>query len=181
MENLENYVLTGAVSFLVGLALHSLRPRVKIVWWSSHSFAFNLTQHSVSLLTQAISIQNVGRKTAEFVEIVHEGTPDFFKLQPPLDYEDVTTPSGDHVIRIKSLGPREFFTIEFLSYIAVPKFLYIRSDAGHARAVTMMPVPVYPRWLRGLGLILFYVGLIYAVYWLLRVGAFLLRGVGVIS
>lgn len=178
MESLAGYIATGVVSLLVGLALRSLEPKVKILWWSPHQFLFQLTQPNLSLLTHAITIQNIGRKAAEGVEIVHKKRPDFFKLQPALDYAEDTTPAGEHIIRVGSLGPKEFFTIEMLSYVSIPELLFIRSEAGHAQVIQIQPQRIFPRWLNYLFLVLQVIGFGFVIYWLLRMGIFLLRGVG---
>lgn len=177
MDPLAGYVATGVVSLAVGLALRALEPKVKIVWWSPHQFLFQLKQPQVALLTHAITIQNIGRKTAEGVEIVHKSRPDFFKLQPALDYEESTTPAGEHVVRVKSLGPKEFFTIEFLSYATLPELQFIRSAAGHAQPIQIQPQRVFPRWWNALAALMFLIGVGFVVYWLLRAGLFLFKGI----
>jgi len=176
VDTLAGYVATGIISLAVGLALRALEPKVKIVWWSPHQFLFQLQQPQLVLLTHAITIQNMGRKTAEGIEIVHKSKPDFFKLQPALDYEESTTPAGEHVVRVKSLGPKEFFTIEFLSYATLPELLFIRSSAGHAKPIQIQPQRVFPRWFNLLATLLILIGFGFLVYWLLKVGLFVLKG-----
>lgn len=107
MESLGTYVATGVVSFAVGLALRALEPKVRLVWWSPHQFLFQLQlQQPVALLTHAITIQNLGRKEAKDVEVVHKTRPDFFKLQPALDHVETTTLAGEHIVRVRTLGPK---------------------------------------------------------------------------
>jgi len=180
MDTLAGYVATGVVTFVAGWALKTLEPKVKIVWWSAHQFLFQLTNPALALFTHAITVQNVGRKTAEAVEIVHKARPDFFKLQPALDYEEKTTPAGEHVIRVQSLGPKEFFTIEFLSYVSIPELLFIRSETGHALPIQIQPQRIFPYWLRLILNGLIFVGFGFVVYWLIRTGNFVLRGAGVL-
>jgi hypothetical protein len=182
MDSLASYVATGVVSLIVGLALRELEPKVKIVWWGAHQFLFEIPEpRRIDLLTQAITIQNIGRKSAEDVEIVHKRQPDFFKLWPALDYEESTTPAGEHVVRVKSLGPKEFFTIEFLSYATRPELQLIRSKAGQATLIPIQFQRVLPRWLRTISIGLLFIGLGFVVYWLLRAGVFILRGIGVLG
>jgi hypothetical protein len=130
--------------------------------------------------TQSVSIKNLGRKPAEWVEIVHAQRPDFFQLNPSLNYTEDVTPTGEHVIRVNSLAPKEFFTIQFLSYLNAPQPLYIRSAAGHASSIPVMAVRQYPRWVyygvRGLLVI----GGGFTVYSVIRTVEFLLRAMGVL-
>jgi len=75
MDSLTGYVATGLDMLIVGLLLRELEPRVKVVWWSPHQFQFQLPQPPNILLTHAITIQNIGRKKAEGIEIVHTSNP----------------------------------------------------------------------------------------------------------
>lgn len=181
MESLAGYAATAVVMLIVGLLLRELEPKAKVVYWTPHQFLFQLTTPQVSILTHAITIQNVGRKLAEGIEIVHKNKPDFFKLQPALDYEEDTTPAGEHVIRVKSLGRREFFTIQFLSHITVPELQYIRSTAGQAQPILTQFFRVYPKWVYTLLWILILVGSGFLTYWLVRVGIFVLKGIGLLG
>lgn len=139
MEGLVGYIATGAVSLAVGLLLRSLEPKSKIVWWQSHNFRFNMREPNLTLHTHSYTIQNLGRKLAENVEVVHRSRPDHFQLQPALDYQEVTTPNGEHILRVPNLGPKEFCSIEFLSYKTLPELLYVRSAAGHGELINILP------------------------------------------
>lgn len=181
MDTLAGYVATGVVSLLVGLALRELESKVKIVYWSPHQFLFQIPTPRLDLFTHSITIQNIGRKAAEHVEIIHKRRPDFFKLQPALDYEESATPAGEHVVRVKSLGPKELFTIEFLSYATVPELQLIRSKAGQATSIPIQFYRVFPRWYRAILIGLFFIGLGFVIYWLLRATFFILKGLGVLG
>jgi len=183
MDSLGGYVATGVVSLLVGLALRSLEPKIKIVWWSPHRFLFKIPIQSnppANLFTHAITVQNLGRKSAEWVEIVHKTKPDFFMLEPALNYKETQNPSGEHVIKIESLGPREFFTVEFLSYTAIAELLFIRTEVGHAQFITIQPQRSFPRWVQRTLSTITVIGLGFVVYWLLRVSLFIGHGIGIL-
>ncbi|MGA2412470.1 MAG: hypothetical protein ABSG46_19050 [Candidatus Binataceae bacterium] len=182
MNELAGYVLTGIVSLAVGLLLQELRPKVKLVFWVPHTFWFQIPlpegsdTASAALLTHAITIQNVGRKSAEGVEIVLRTKPDFFKLQPAMDYTESTTPAGEHLIRVKSLGPREFFTVEFLSYASHPAPLSIRSTAGLGREIPVQTNQSYSPWLGRFSWLFLLSGIGLWIYWLARVAVFVVMG-----
>lgn len=80
MEGLLGYVITGIVSFTVGYLLMYLQPKAKLVYWSPHSFLFILADQGVVLQTDALTLQNLGRKTAHNVDIVMNNRPDFFSV-----------------------------------------------------------------------------------------------------
>ena len=50
-------------------------------------------------------------------------------------YSETFTPSGEHVLRIDFLAPKEFFTLEILSYTSLPELQYVRYDRGYARTI----------------------------------------------
>jgi len=174
---LGHYIATAIVLIVVGLMLQRLQARASVVYWVAHNFLFKLPnldpataeRHPNFLLyTHAITIQNIGRKPAESVEIAHTARPDFFMLQPALNYKEPTDPAGNHIIRVPNLGPQEFFTIEFLSYKQLPTFLYIRSKDGTAYTIPIQAQRVFPKWLQ-----VFFGGLMVAgaallVFWLIR-------------
>lgn len=172
MDNLLPYLVTGIVSFAVGYALKFVEPKSRLVWWSPHNFLFELDinpgQPKLLLLTHSISIQNIGRKPAEIVEIAHKFRPDYFKLQPALDYDEDLTPAQEHIIRVPTLAPREFFTIEFLSYRSLPELLYIRSKGGPAKNIVIQAQRVFPRSIQLLSAILLLAGGGLLIYWVIR-------------
>jgi hypothetical protein len=182
MDTLAGYVATGIVSLAVGLLLRELEPKVKIVCWSPHRFAFTVPQQPpqppLNIITHAIAVRNAGRKPAENIEITHRRKPDLFQLQPPLEYEEVTLPSGEHTIRVKSLGPRELFVVQFLSNAAMPELRYIRSSAGPAQQIHLALQRRRPRWqVRALWALIL-IGGGFVIYWLLRIAWSLLNILG---
>jgi len=184
MDPLIGYVVAGVVSLLVGLGLRELEPKVKLVYWASHNFLFQIpttpgtptatsqsqqqTSTQTALLTHSITVQNQGRRNTENVEIAHQRRPDFFQLQPALSYREITNPSGEHIVRVESLGPQEWFTIEFLSYATIPTLLYIRSPAGQAELIQVQGQKIYPKWVIMTAILLIGTGLGFIAFWLIR-------------
>ena len=107
MEDLGKLIFTGVVTLLVGLALQRLRPQVRLRFWTPHSFYFNLEKEQLELRTDSLTVQNLGRKPASSVEIIHRQRPDFFQIFPSIQYEEDETPRGEHIIRLPSLGSKE--------------------------------------------------------------------------
>lgn len=182
MEQLGGYVATGVVMLAVGLLLRELAPKVKVVWWPAHGFTYNLSDLTppAVLRSDAYTIQNIGRRQAEFIEVAFKSKPDHFSLDPSLDYETSTTPSGDYVIQITSLGPKEFFTIQILSYATLPQPLYIRSEAGHARQLPVHWVRWHPQWVIWMIGVFTISGFGFLTYWAIKAIHFVLKGVGAV-
>src|SRR6266850_5663939 len=112
MADLTGYVATGVISLAVGWLLKYIEPKSKLLYWFPHNFLFHLKNENVALQTNALTIQNVGRRPAENVEIVHKQRPDFFQLAPAMPFAEETTANGEHVIRVATLGPKEVFTLQ---------------------------------------------------------------------
>lgn len=169
-NDLTGYVATGVATFAAGLLLRSLEPKVRLVYWYPHNFLFQLRDPSVTLQTNSLTVQNLGRKAAEGIEILHKTKPDFFQLFPALPYEEGVLETGEHFIRIANLGPREFFTLQLLSYKTVPLILNVRSSAGPGKLVQIRLQLQRHKSVQLAALILILLGLGTAVYWLIRLG-----------
>lgn len=182
MNNLIGYIATGVVALVVGILLrYYFEPKSKLVWWTPHSFLFELRDPTISLYTHAHTIQNLGRKVATNIEIVHRIKPDYFKLEPALNYEEFNTPGGEHGVKIQTLSPKEFFTIEFLTYkaAAVPQLLYIRSTEGYGQPIKWQPQRVYPKPFYILMSLLLLVGTGFSIYWVIRAIIFISKSIGI--
>lgn len=170
MDTLYGYIATIVVSLLSGYLAQFLRPRSKLLCWSPHNFIFNLRNEGVLLQTNSLTVQNVGRLPAEDVEIIHKQPPDFFELFPSMQYEEVTNPNGEHVIKLKSLGPKEWVLVQLLSYKTPPVFNNVRWKHGQGKWVTIQPQCVLPKWLLVLLNALVLIGVGTIVYFLIRAG-----------
>ena len=180
MEDLVKYIATGIVSLSVGLLIRYLEPKSKIVWWLPHNFFFELKKESIVLQTNSVTVQNLGRKPAESIEIVHKTKPDFFQLSPLIPYEEEVTSSGEHVIRVNTLGPKEFFTLQLLSYKTVPVLLNIRSKDGSAKFIEFQLQRIFPKWFQILSVVFLLVGIGFTAYWIIKAVVFLSRSIGIV-
>lgn len=199
MDSLAGYIATFCVSVAVGYVLQFLRPKVKLRYWISHNFLYTISANplrlqalpsppttpppaqpsqalTANLLTHSLTVQNFGRESAKSVEIVHRKRPEYFQFYPSLDYTETTTPAGEHVLRVDSVAPKEWFTIQFLSFLHQPELLYIRSSAeGHASPMPWKVVRQYSQWVNGILWMLMIIGSGFCAYWLIRVGIFLFK------
>ena len=164
--------VSGVTGFISGWALKYVGPRSKLVFWSPHNFPFQLPgaagQPAFNIQTNSVTVQNLGRRPATNVQVVHAARPDHFKLFPALAYIESATPAGEHVISIASLGYNEWVTIEVLSYRTVANLLYVRSDEGPAEFVQVMQQRVWPAWVNWVVAVLMVTGAAFLLYWALR-------------
>lgn len=170
MEHLIGYIATGAVSLVVGVLLIYFQPKSKVFYWSPHTFLFNLKKENVLLQTDSLTIQNLGRKSASNIEVIFDTKPDFYQLQPAAVHDGVLLENGNFAVKLKELGPKEFYTFQVLSYTKVPKILNVRSDSGQASFMPFQLQRLYPRWFNVLLTIFLVVGASTCAYWLIKLG-----------
>jgi hypothetical protein len=180
MENLAGYIATGVVSLIVGIILRSLEARPKLVFWQPHYALFQIPgQNVITIQTDSITVQNLGRKSAEDVEIIFKSKPDHFMLIPPINYKEETMPTGGFLIRIDSLGAKEFFTLHLLSYATLPRVDLIRSKAGPAEPIPFQMQRKFPRWFQLLLAFILIVGLSFTLYWIIKAVIFISKNIGI--
>ena len=179
MEGLTGYIATGIVSLLVGLLVKSFEAMPKVVFWQPHYALFEIQNPRTNVQSDSISIQNVGRKAAENLEIVFRAKPDNFKFSPPVAFAETTTPNGEFIVKIASLGPKEFLTLHILSNVTQPRIESIRSSAGRAETMPFRMQRRVPRWAEWLAGLLMFIGFGFAFYWLVRAIIFVSRNIGI--
>ena len=180
MEGLAGYIATGVVSLVVGLLLRNVEPRAKVVYWSPHSFFFEVPNPKVVLKTDSVTVQNTGRREAEDVEVVFKSRPDFFKLNPSISYSEEKNPDGEFIIKVPALGPKEFFTLQILSFATLPNIQNIRSKAGPAAFIQVQLQRQFSRLVLVLLGALMVVGFGFSIYWLVQAVAFISKSIGIV-
>jgi hypothetical protein len=203
MGSLAGYIATIGVGAAGTYIAQFLRPKVKVKYWLSHRFIHTIPNDQLNpapvpaltppglapanqaapptnffLLTQSVSIQNFGRERADWIEVVHAQKPDFFQLDPALTYTENTAPNGEHTLRVQSLAPKEFFTIQFLCYSHMPTLAYIRSTSGLASPMPWRAVRQYPLWAYAAWWLVSITGAGFCAYWIIKGGIFVLKSVG---
>lgn len=178
-DNIIGYVAIGVVSLVVGILSRYLEPKSKVVYWSPHNFLFELKELSVLLQTNSLTIQNLGRKAAESVEIIHKVRPDFFQLSPSLPFVEETTATGEHIIRIGNLGSKEFVTVQLLSYKIPPVILNVRSKEGPAELIQIQTQRVFPKYVRFIFIMLELIGAGFLTYWGIKAVIFISKSIGI--
>lgn len=175
MENIWGYIATAFVSLFVGLILQRLKDRPKLLFWVPGSFIFHLKEPEIILRTDSLTIQNIGRKPATNVEIIHKERHDHFQFAIPIDFIEVTTPTGEHVVKIPSLGSQEYVNIQFLSLIKTPILLNIRSAEGKAQLIQTQLLRLWPKAVQWLAGFLMCLGAGVLLYWIIFAIMFISR------
>ena len=169
---------TGIVSLVVGLLLQKFQAKPKLLYWVPGSFLFELKEPKETLRTDSLTIQNVGQKPATNVEIVHKYKPDHFQFSTAISYTEETNPTGEHIIKISSLGAKKFVNIQLLSHVQLPILLNVRSAEGPAQLIQVHLQRMFPKSFNVLvgGLLL--LGFGFGLYWIIRSVIFLSASIG---
>lgn len=179
MEHITGYIVTGLVSLAVGLLLQRFQDKAKLLYWIPGSFLFQLKTPQLALRTDSLTIQNVGRKPAKDVEIIHKERPDHFQFSTQIAFVEENTPSGEHVIKIPSLGPKEYVNIQLLSHIKQPVLLNVRSAEGAAQLIQVRLQRVFPKVFYLLTAVFLFVGSGFCIYWIVLALIFISRSIGI--
>lgn len=206
MDTLAGYLATLASGALLTYLSQFLQPKIKINYWHSHNFLYSIPPAQLNpapnpapalpaagrpvnpaptpaapnflLLTQSLTVQNRGRKAAEWVEIVHGRRQDFFQLYPALQFTEAIAASGEHTLRINSLARHEHVTVQFLCYSHMPALSHVRSNAGPAKQMPWIIAPKYPQWVYILMLLAMVLGCCFSAYWIIKGAIFVLKSIG---
>lgn len=185
MGTIKSYVVTGVISIVSGWILRNTEFKPKLCYWFPHNFIYDITLPSgvpYIVQTSSITVQNLGRKVSEGIEIVHKTRPDHFQFYPSIPFHEETTSSGEHIIKVDNLGPKEFFTLQVLNFISLPgkaPLLNIRSMEGAAKQITIQLQRLWPKWLNLIVAGLVLVGASFSIYWLTKAIIFISQSIGI--
>jgi hypothetical protein len=147
---LQSTIISAVITGILGLIFRSFVPRSRVIWGVSHGFVFYVVREDKTshFHTRTVFVQNVGRAPAESVEVHLNFKPEHFQIWPTFTYETALNPENRFTVSVKSLGKREFFSIELLAGGPLPDVLRVRSAIGEAKQVPMAPFQILPSWLR---------------------------------
>jgi hypothetical protein len=120
--------------------------------------------------TRDVWVQNTGRGLVRDIEIVLNYVPQHYEIWPNREFQTAENPDGRFVIKIASLGSREFFAIVMIAARAeLPFVANVRSSEGIARQVRMGPQQILSRPFIEVVRVLLFLGVAAAAYLILRV------------
>jgi hypothetical protein len=174
MEELARvYALPVALALIIGYLSRYTEPRSRIIHWFPIWFQFQVPvpngNQTVHIWTHQLTVQNVGYRPARSVEIVHRQRPQQFQIRPGVEFTETTNPTGEHVISIATLAPKEFVAIQILAVgMQRPDLLGIRSADGPSRFTQVGLRFVRPWWRLLIVRALLVVGFVTTFYWIAR-------------
>ena len=170
MDPILKYIVTGIVSLTVGLLLQRFQAKSNLKYFLPGTFVFDVPDPKISIRTDSLTIQNLGRKSAQGIEIIHKEKPDHFQFSQAIAFEEEYAPNGNHITKIANLGPKEFINIQYLSHIKEPILLNVRSEDGPAKLIQVQFQRLYPQWFNVGAIGLFLVGFGTVLYGLVKLG-----------
>jgi hypothetical protein len=131
-----NEAVAVVLTALIAGILRILR-KGRLVWSISHQHTFVVPVPALQpVYTRDVWVQNTGRGSVTDVEVVLNYPPQDYEIWPQREFQVTRNPGGRLVIKVASLGAREFFTIVMLSVGAeLPLVTNVRSSDGMARTV----------------------------------------------
>lgn len=174
MDETLKAIITHVVTFAGGYLSRYVEPRSKLVHWFPGWVTFTVplpppATGNINVSTHTLTVQNVGWRTASRVEILHGQAPRLFHFIPQVNFTQGVTPSGDHVITIGALAPREWVALQVLSVGDFPPLLSVRSAEGPSSLVTTRQTLVISKARRRVFEVLLVLGAATAIYWLWRI------------
>ncbi|MGC3030222.1 hypothetical protein ACPUER_34740 [Burkholderia sp. DN3021] len=181
-DKLISAIVTGVIGFLFWAIQRRLEPGAKLGWWIPHDFLFSLPipPNPLRIQTSTLTVQNLGRKAAEDVQIMHQTKVDHFQLHPRRDYAETVAADGTHTINVGSLGAKEWLQLQVLSHATPPVLVGIRSKDGPAKNVRFHIVRKFPKPVEVLLGVSALLGGFAILYWIVRAVLFISRANGML-
>jgi hypothetical protein len=164
------------LALLASLIQWSLRAKPRL-WWSVHSPRAFLHSYKIPRENQppldkndiynssSFSLNNSGRATAQDVEIVFNWRPQLLNLWPQRLYTEHENPEGRFIIKIGTLGPKEFIGIDMLSCNRdLPAIVQVRAAVGSTKNIAMYPQRIFPKWMNMLLMYFTFLGFATSIY-----------------
>jgi hypothetical protein len=178
-SEIDKAIISLLFSVMTAWVIRALQPRARVVFYVPYESTFHIPQQNnpaFSVKTRALRIENIGRDTAEDVEVHHAFPPEHFKIVPTMANQVTVTPQNTHVITVPSLAPSEGFWIEMITANILPVLSNVRSRSGPARVVHIRIQRQFPKWFNVTAGGLFLLGLATLFYILLTIGKALIPG-----
>ncbi|MEX3949280.1 hypothetical protein AB4Y40_16225 [Paraburkholderia sp. EG287B] len=170
------------VAILVALINRKIEYRSKVITYVAHAAGFSPPPLPPALgapnpqapqlvttpfNTHSTILRNAGKKTAFNVRIGHSASVHVYVLEPSVQHEVKSDPSGAWEIILPALVPNEQVMVSYLYYPPLTWRQinsYAKSDEGFAKYLNVLPTPQPPRWALIIATTFFYLGVVAVAY-----------------
>jgi len=179
----SSFLLTGAVSLIVGLVIHRLTTRwADLIYYNSHPQWVQLPpregqEQMPPIGTFTLFLWNQGKAPARNVHIGHYWLP-ANNVFPDITREVSMTPGGGQAIRIPVVPPKTLISISYLyfgTFSAEQIISYVGSEEGAAKRFPVILQRVLPRWFIAINWVVYLLGVWVAFNLLVSLTRFLWR------
>jgi hypothetical protein len=166
-------VIAVILTALIALVGRFLTPRGRIAWGVFHEHLF-VAPEKVSgairrVYTRYIWVQNIGRATADGVEVVFNYSPQHFEVWPQRQFERQTNAQGNTILRFPELSRGEHFGVSLLSVDEpIPDITNVRWSDGVGRRLPMAPQRAWSPTAQRLFLLSLGIGLVSTLFVVVR-------------
>lgn len=172
--------IAAALITVVGAGLLKiLQPKAKVLWSVNHEFCHGLQQQTQILLlySKNIFLKNVGKGTADNIEIFFAFKPEHFQIWPPINYSSQIVEGNHFLVRIPHLGKHEHINIELLQTGRETPFVTkLRTIDGECEKINTAPQRIFSTPVYCLILLIMLFGCYQAAKWLWLLAQHLLEG-----
>jgi hypothetical protein len=197
-DKILGYIIAGVISFLFWVVQQRLEAKSKLTIRFPHWFTYNVpiannqvapdgaaampgaAANILTVQTNTLVVENLGRRAAEDVEIVHQRRPDHFQFAGTVVYTEEERPNGVHIIKIGTVGPKEMVTLNIFAHVNQPVLGGVRSKDGPAKNMRTKTIPAWPEWVHFAAGVSCLLGIFIVLYWLVRAFIFISRANGML-
>ena len=168
----SEFVWSIILALVTASLLRVFQPKVKLVWGStsisSHRFKLREDGEPVNIATEKLYVQNVGRKSANNVELVLSDIPTSYTLWTPREHTNAALNGGGFVIKIPSIAPGELLIIDTIDVdVRNPRLLAVNCPDVLAKWVEFLPQRQFGKLFNSVVFYLFFSGFVGTAYLLL--------------
>lgn len=173
-------IVVPFLALIFGIIINRISERrPKLISYLGHVSAFNIDSPPMQVFTHTIVLRNVGKATAENVRVGHNILPNY-NVYPNVNHLVIDLPQGGKEILFPNLVSEEQVSISYLYFPPITWDRinsYTKHDGGLAKIITVIPTPIYPKWLNRLLLLLIILGGLTVLYFLIKILTYIYKTV----
>ncbi len=169
LESFQDFLSALILSLLTAAVLAAFRPRVKLTWGSTslshHSFKVREDGEPISVSTEKLYVQNIGRRAAYDVELILSAKPTSYTLWQPRDHQAKSLSNGAFSILVPSLAPKELLIIDMIDIdLLQPKLIGVNCPDTIAEEVSFLAQRQFGAVMNAIVFYLMFAGLVGTLY-----------------
>ena len=158
-------ILSLATAAIIAL----FRPKVKLTWGSTslsfHTFKVHEDGEPISVSTEKLYVQNVGKRSAHNIELILTAKPTSYTLWQPREHSAKMIDNGRFAISVPSLAPKELLIIDLIDIdLLQPKLMAVNCPDVIADEVEFLAQRKFGWMFNSIIIYLMFAGLVGTLY-----------------